>query len=111
MQGGEITIGLFTNQDISADTELTFDYNFERYGDKVVVCLHALLKHAATYEVCMLCIVMQMKNVMLSVRTHLLQERDCNLQAPALAWSALKALTGCFRIMTCPACTQLITRL
>lgn len=35
VQDGEITIGLFTLRNIPADTELTFDYNFERYGDKV----------------------------------------------------------------------------
>jgi hypothetical protein len=32
---GELAIGLFTLEDIPAGTELTFDYNFERYGDKV----------------------------------------------------------------------------
>lgn len=32
---GELAIGLFATKDIPADTELTFDYNFERYGDKV----------------------------------------------------------------------------
>lgn len=32
---GELAIGLFTLVDIPAGTELTFDYNFERYGDKV----------------------------------------------------------------------------
>ena len=32
---GELTIGLFAKQDIPADTELTFDYNFDRYGDRV----------------------------------------------------------------------------
>ncbi len=36
---GEISIGLFTLKDIPAGTELTFDYNFERYGDKPVKCL------------------------------------------------------------------------
>lgn len=36
---GEISIGLFTLKDIAAGTELTFDYNFERYGDKPVKCL------------------------------------------------------------------------
>lgn len=39
VQDGEITIGLFTLRDIPADTELTFDYNFERYGDKVSACV------------------------------------------------------------------------
>ena len=31
---GELTIGLFAKTDIPANTELTFDYNFDRYGDK-----------------------------------------------------------------------------
>ncbi|KAL3148229.1 hypothetical protein ABBQ38_013701 [Trebouxia sp. C0009 RCD-2024] len=39
VQDGEITIGLFTLRNIPADTELTFDYNFERYGDKPLKCL------------------------------------------------------------------------
>jgi SET domain-containing protein len=32
---GELAIGLFATKSIPAGTELTFDYNFERYGDKV----------------------------------------------------------------------------
>ena len=32
---GELAIGLFATQDLVAGQELTFDYNFERYGDKV----------------------------------------------------------------------------
>ena len=32
---GELAIGLFALQDIEPGSELTFDYNFERYGDKV----------------------------------------------------------------------------
>ena len=32
---GELTIGLFAKADIAAGSELTFDYNFDRYGDKV----------------------------------------------------------------------------
>lgn len=32
---GELAIGLFATKAIKAGTELTFDYNFERYGDKV----------------------------------------------------------------------------
>ena len=32
---GELAIGLFATKDIGAGQELTFDYNFERYGDKV----------------------------------------------------------------------------
>lgn len=47
VQGSEIAIGLFTTKAIPANTELTFDYNFERYGDKVAVCLLALLEHAS----------------------------------------------------------------
>jgi hypothetical protein len=31
---GELAIGLFALRDIAAGEELTFDYNFERYGDK-----------------------------------------------------------------------------
>ena len=57
VQGGEITIGLFTLKDIPANTELTFDYNLERYGDKVAVCQHALLRHAPanTAAICTTC--------------------------------------------------------
>jgi hypothetical protein len=36
---GELSIGLFAVKDITAGTELTFDYNFERYGDKPLKCL------------------------------------------------------------------------
>ena len=36
---GELSIGLFAVKDIPAGTELTFDYNFERYGDKPLKCL------------------------------------------------------------------------
>ncbi|KAL0033139.1 hypothetical protein WJX79_005261 [Trebouxia sp. C0005] len=36
---GELAIGLFATKDIPANTELTFDYNFERYGDKPLKCL------------------------------------------------------------------------
>lgn len=32
---GELAIGLFVLKDVQAGEELTFDYNFERYGDKV----------------------------------------------------------------------------
>lgn len=32
---GQLAIGLFTQRDVKAGEELTFDYNFERYGDKV----------------------------------------------------------------------------
>ena len=35
---GELAIGLFAIYDIQAGEELTFDYNFERYGDKVGSC-------------------------------------------------------------------------
>ena len=34
---GELAIGLFASKPIQAGTELTFDYNFERYGDKVLL--------------------------------------------------------------------------
>ena len=41
---GELAIGLFTVRDIKAGEELTFDYNFERYGDKVRAdCVNAVL--------------------------------------------------------------------
>lgn len=36
---GELAIGLFSTKAIPAGTELTFDYNFERYGDKPMRCL------------------------------------------------------------------------
>lgn len=36
---GELAIGLFAVRDIGVDEELTFDYNFERYGDQVRLCL------------------------------------------------------------------------
>ena len=50
---GELAIGLFTTTDIPADTELTFDYNFERYGDKVSFQLTlSLLWH--TLSICRL---------------------------------------------------------
>jgi len=39
MVNGELCIGLFALQDIPGGTELTFDYNFERYGDKPMRCL------------------------------------------------------------------------
>lgn len=35
---GELAIGLFAVRDIPKDSELTFDYNFERYGDKPMRC-------------------------------------------------------------------------
>lgn len=35
MVHGELAIGLFALKDVEAGQELTFDYNFERYGDKV----------------------------------------------------------------------------
>ena len=37
---GELAIGLFATKDIGAGQELTFDYNFERYGDKVCRVTH-----------------------------------------------------------------------
>lgn len=39
MVRGELAIGLFASEDIPAGIELTFDYNFERYGDKVGKCV------------------------------------------------------------------------
>lgn len=39
MVRGELSIGLFAIKDIPANSELTFDYNFERYGDKVSMTL------------------------------------------------------------------------
>lgn len=35
---GELAIGFFATKDVPADSELTFDYNFERYGDKPTKC-------------------------------------------------------------------------
>ncbi len=35
---GELAIGLFAVRDIPQGSELTFDYNFERYGDKPMRC-------------------------------------------------------------------------
>lgn len=40
---GELAIGLFAQRDIKSGEELTFDYNFERYGDKVGICCSALM--------------------------------------------------------------------
>lgn len=50
VRDNELAIGLFTTKDIPANTELTFDYNFERYGDKVAAGLCALLEHASADE-------------------------------------------------------------
>ncbi|KFM22868.1 Histone-lysine N-methyltransferase ASHH2 [Auxenochlorella protothecoides] len=36
---GELSIGLFAIKDVPPGGELTFDYNFERYGDKPMACL------------------------------------------------------------------------
>ncbi|KAI8470635.1 MAG: hypothetical protein J3K34DRAFT_521189 [Monoraphidium minutum] len=41
---GELAIGLFALTDIKAGEELTFDYNFERYGDKPMRCYCATAK-------------------------------------------------------------------
>ncbi|MEW5296794.1 MAG: hypothetical protein WDW36_000048 [Sanguina aurantia] len=38
---GELAIGLFALKDIALGEELTFDYNFERYGDKPMKCFCA----------------------------------------------------------------------
>lgn len=35
---GEIAVGFFTKEFVPAGTELTFDYNFERYSDKTIPC-------------------------------------------------------------------------
>ncbi len=42
MVRGELAIGLFATKDIAAGEELTFDYNFERYGDKVRLLIHPM---------------------------------------------------------------------
>jgi hypothetical protein len=41
---GELAIGLFALTDVEAGQELTFDYNFERYGDKPMRCYCATAK-------------------------------------------------------------------
>ena len=38
MVRGELAIGLFATRDMETGEELTFDYNFERYGDKPIRC-------------------------------------------------------------------------
>ena len=38
MVNGELCIGIFALEDIAPDEELTFDYNFERYGDNPIKC-------------------------------------------------------------------------
>jgi hypothetical protein len=38
MVKGELKIGFFATKDIARDTEIQFDYNFERYGDKPTKC-------------------------------------------------------------------------
>ena len=47
---GELAIGLFAIKDIPAGTELTFDYNFERYGDKVQGSAHLLPLQQSRWE-------------------------------------------------------------
>lgn len=50
---GELAIGLFATKDIPANTELTFDYNFERYGDKVTALSGRITtKHTHTHNSC-----------------------------------------------------------
>ena len=50
---GELAIGLFATKDIPANTELTFDYNFERYGDKVTALSgRVTTKHTHTHNSC-----------------------------------------------------------
>jgi histone-lysine N-methyltransferase SETD2 len=39
MVAGELCIGMFATEDVEAGAELTFDYNFERYGDAPMRCL------------------------------------------------------------------------
>jgi histone-lysine N-methyltransferase SETD2 len=41
MVAGELCIGMFATADVEAGQELTFDYNFERYGDAPMRCLCA----------------------------------------------------------------------
>jgi len=41
---GELAIGLFALTDVEAGSELTFDYNFERYGDKPMRCYCGTVK-------------------------------------------------------------------
>lgn len=53
MADDELAIGLFAIKDIPAGTELTFNYNFERYGDKVR-SLHTL-----THGACLDCTIPQ----------------------------------------------------
>ena len=38
MVNGELCIGIYALEDITNETELTFDYNFERYGDNPIKC-------------------------------------------------------------------------
>ena len=38
MVNGELCIGIYALEDIAPDEELTFDYNFERYGDNPIKC-------------------------------------------------------------------------
>ena len=38
MVNGELCIGIYALEPIAADEELTFDYNFERYGDNPIKC-------------------------------------------------------------------------
>ena len=38
MVNGELCIGIFALRDVAAGEELTFDYNFERYGDNPIKC-------------------------------------------------------------------------
>jgi histone-lysine N-methyltransferase SETD2 len=38
MVNGELCIGIYALEPVAADEELTFDYNFERYGDNPIKC-------------------------------------------------------------------------
>ena len=54
--GDELAIGLFAQKDIPAESELTFDYNFERYGDKVRPRVHSLhCSHTINSSTVLLC--------------------------------------------------------
>lgn len=95
VQGSEIAIGLFTSKAIPANTELTFDYNFERYGDKVAICLRSMLKHASADVACYLysmsctCIACHMRYV----RSQLLLAEPQLLVA--VCWDAHTHMISC----------------
>lgn len=43
--GAELAVGFFALHDIAAGEELTFNYNFERYGDKVWGLFNSILNN------------------------------------------------------------------